>query len=110
MAHNHGSDYQVKVIHEDGTETLSEWTGQGNIPHILASLRKPRAKAYWLRERNITLADCAFCQDEEVTIVEYPLTDGLSLRNGPHDSAYLVSSGLKDASDLPAIRGKSTGR
>lgn len=25
MAHNHGSEYQVKVIHEDGTEALSEW-------------------------------------------------------------------------------------
>jgi hypothetical protein len=110
MAHNHGSHYQVKVIHYDGTEALSDWTDRGSIAHTLASLRKPQAKAYWLRERSITVADCTLCQDGEVTIVEYPLTDCLSLRNGPHDSAYLVSSGLKDASGLPAIRSKSAGR
>ena len=31
MAHNHGSEYQVKVIHEDGTEALSEWIEHGNV-------------------------------------------------------------------------------
>jgi hypothetical protein len=103
MAHNHGSNYQVKVIHEDGTELLSEWTDRGNIAETLASLRKPQAKAYTLRERTVV-------GDNEVTIVEYPLTDALSLRNDPRDSGYLVSSGLKDVSDPPVIRRKSAGR
>jgi hypothetical protein len=25
MAHNHGNEYQVKIVHADGTEELSEW-------------------------------------------------------------------------------------
>jgi len=25
MAHNHGNEYQVKIVHEDGTEELSGW-------------------------------------------------------------------------------------
>jgi hypothetical protein len=25
MAHNHGNEYQVNIVHEDGTEELSEW-------------------------------------------------------------------------------------
>ena len=38
MAHNHGSEYQVKVIHEDGTEELSEWIEQGNVAYTMATL------------------------------------------------------------------------
>ena len=55
MAHDHGSVYQVKVIHEDGTEELSEWIEPREIPYTLAALHKPQAVAYWLRERNITV-------------------------------------------------------
>jgi hypothetical protein len=110
MTHNHGSDYQVRVINEDGTEALSEWIDHGNVAQTLACLRKPQAKAYWLRERNIAVAACPLCQDIEATIVEYPLTDCLSLRSHPHDSDYLVSTGLKDPSAPPAIRSKSAGR
>ncbi len=108
MTHTHGSDYQVKVIHEDGTEALSEWIGHGNVAQTLVSLRKPQAKAYWLRERNIVVTVCPLCQDIEATIFEYPLTDCSSLRSHPHDD--LASTGLKDASVLPAIRGRSAGR
>ena len=25
MAHNHGNEYQVRIVHEDGTEELSGW-------------------------------------------------------------------------------------
>ena len=25
MAHNHGKEYQIRVVHEDGTEELSGW-------------------------------------------------------------------------------------
>jgi len=25
MAHDHGDEYQVRIIHEDGTEDLSGW-------------------------------------------------------------------------------------
>ena len=25
MAHNHGNEYQIRIVHEDGTEELSGW-------------------------------------------------------------------------------------
>jgi hypothetical protein len=86
MAHNHGSEYQVKVIHEDGTEALSEWIEHGNVAHTMAALRKPQARAYWLRERNVTVAACPLCRDRETAIAEYPLTDCLSPRSRLHAS------------------------
>jgi hypothetical protein len=110
MAHNHGSEYQVKVIDEDGTEALSEWIEHGNVEQTMAALRKPQARAYWLRERNVTLATCPLCRDREAAIAEYPLTDRLSPRSSPHDSSYLVSTGTKDPSDPPGMRRKSAAR
>ena len=102
MAHDHGSVYQVKVIHQDGTEELSEWIEQGDVPYTLAALHKPQATAYWLRERNVTVPFCPLCRDVETTVTEYPLTDHLSPRSHPHDSSYLVLTGAKDSCDVPA--------
>jgi hypothetical protein len=45
MAHNHGSEYQVKVIHEDGTEALSEWIEHGNVAHTMAALRQATSQS-----------------------------------------------------------------
>ena len=102
MAHDHGSIYQVKVIHQDGTEELSEWIEPREIPYTLAALHKPQAVAYWLRERNITVPFCPLCRDVETTITEYPVTNHLSARSHPHDSSYLVLTGAKNSHDLPA--------
>lgn len=102
MAHDHGSIYQVKVIHQDGTEELSEWIEPGEIPYTLASLHKPQATAYWLRERNVTVPFCPLCRDVETTVSEYPVTDHSSLRSHPHDSRYLVLTGAKNSHDLAA--------
>ena len=102
MAHDHGSVYQVKVIHEDGTEELSEWIEPREIPYTLAALHKPQAVAYWLRERNVTVPFCPQCQDVETTVTEYPVTNHLSARSHPHDSSYLVIMGAKNSHDLPA--------
>jgi len=102
MAHNHGSVYQVKVIHQDGTEELSEWLEWGDVPYTLASLHKPQATAYWLRERNVTAPFCPLCRDVETAVSEYPLTDHLSLRSHAHDSSYLVLMGAKDSRAVPA--------
>ena len=49
-----------KILDEDGTEALSEWAERGNVASMMASLSKPTAKAYWLRERNVTVAACSF--------------------------------------------------
>jgi hypothetical protein len=110
MAHNHGIEFQVRVIHEDGTEALSKWIEHENVAQTMATLRKPQARAYWLRERNVTVAACPLCRDKETAIAEYPLADYLSPRSRPHDSSYPVSTGSKDPSDLPVIRSKSAGR
>jgi hypothetical protein len=63
MAHNHGSEYQIRVIYEDGTEALSEWIEHEIVAQKLAGLRKPQARAYWLRERNAKVAECPLCRD-----------------------------------------------
>ena len=110
MAHNHGSEYQLRVIDGDGTETLSEWIEHENVEQTMAALRTPQARAYWLRERDVTLATCPHCRDREPAIAEYPLTDCLSPRTSPHDSSYLVATGAKDPSDPPEMRSKSAGR
>ena len=102
MAHNHGTVYQVKVIHQDGIEEVSEWIEQGDVPYTLASLHKPQATAYWLRERNVTAPFCPLCRDVETAVSEYPLTDHLSPRSHAHDSSYLVLTGAKDSRDVPA--------
>ncbi len=44
MAHNHGNEYQVKIIHEDGIEELSGWmNSQEQV--IQAMLRSTGHKA-----------------------------------------------------------------
>ena len=101
MTHNHGSEYQVKVIHEDGTEVFSEWIAQESIAYTMAALRKPQAKAYWLRERNVKVPFCALCQETETSVTEYPVTDHLSARSHVHDSSFLALTGVKDPCDLP---------
>jgi hypothetical protein len=80
MAHNHGAEFQVKVIHEDGTEAFSEWIEYGEIAPTIAALRKPQARAYWLRERDVTIATCPLCRDREASIAEFPLAGCLSSR------------------------------
>ena len=107
MPHTHGREYQVKVIDEDGTEALSEWIEHENVEQTMVALRKPQARAYWLRERDVTLATCSLCRDRETAIAEYPLTDCLSPRISPHDSSYLVSTGAQDPFDLDVMRSKS---
>jgi len=102
MAHHHGIEYQIKVIHEDGTEELSEWIEQGNVAYTMAALHKPQARSYWLRERDVTAPLCPLCRDIETAVIEYPLTESLSPRSHPHDSSYLVLTGAKERYDLPA--------
>jgi hypothetical protein len=109
MAQDHGSEYQVKVIYEDGTETLSNWIEHGDVEQTMAAFRKPNSKAYWLRERSITFAACPCCQNREASIAEYPLTDSLSQRGHPRDSSDLASRVSNDAPDL-SIRGQSAGQ
>jgi hypothetical protein len=86
MAHNHGYEYQIRIIREDGIEELSGWTNSTeHIAQAMIAVRKPQGKTYWLLVRNII---CPGCSDRE-QILEYPIIDIPSPRCIPHDSRYL---------------------
>ena len=68
MIHDHGSEYQVRIVHEDQTEELSGWmNGQEQLAHANAALHESAGKAYWLQTQNVL---CLHCLDREMTIVE----------------------------------------
>jgi hypothetical protein len=101
MAHNHGSEYQIRIVHEDGTEELSGWLNSPErVAQAIAESHRPQAKAYWLLERNLVCPDCL---DREQKVTEYPLTDIPSPRGSPHDSRYLVDVGSKNRYELEVV-------
>jgi hypothetical protein len=72
MTHEHGSQYRLRIVHEDETEELSRWMyRQEEVAQALNGLRGSPAKAYWLQVRNIL---CLNCLHTELTVVEFPLT------------------------------------
>jgi hypothetical protein len=94
MAHNHGNEYQVRVVHDDGTEELGGWMNtEEQLAQAMAVVHRAQGKAYWLRERN---ALCPNCLDKEQIIVEFPITDIPSPRCSPHDSHYLLAVGSRN--------------
>lgn len=94
MAHNHGSEYRVRIVHEDGTEEVSEWMNSAEqVAQAMAAGHRPQGKAYWLLQRNVL---CPNCLDRERIVMEYPLTYSPSPRCSPHDSRYLLAVGSRD--------------
>jgi hypothetical protein len=95
MAHDQGNEYQVRIIHADGTENVSGWM---NSEELLAQAMPPvhraQGTAYWLRKRNVLSPDCF--DKEQTIILECPITDIPSPRYCPHDSHHLVAVGSKD--------------
>jgi hypothetical protein len=72
MTHEHGSEYQVRIVHKDETEELSVWMDCPEaVAQAITRLRGSPAKAYWLQIRNIR---CLNCMDRRLTLVEFPLT------------------------------------
>jgi len=72
MTHDHGSEYQLRIAHEDKTEELSGWMNSPEkVAQAMTVLRGAPAKAYWLQIRNIL---CHNCLDKELKMVEFPLT------------------------------------
>jgi hypothetical protein len=72
MAHEHGSEYQLKIVHEDETEELSGWMNcPEDVAQTITGLRGSPAKAYWLQVRNIL---CFNCLPREQKVAEFPLT------------------------------------
>jgi len=99
MAHNHGNEYQVQIVHENGTEELSGWINSAEqVAQAMAAAPRPQGKAHrLLRVRNII---CPNCLDREQRIVEYPITDTPSPRCSPRDSRYLLAVGLRNRYEL----------
>jgi hypothetical protein len=102
MAHSHGNEYQVKIVHEDATEELSGWmNSEAQVAQVMAAVHRPQGNTYWLRERNVV---CPNCLDREQRILEYPFADTPSQRCRPHDSRYLLSVGYKNRYELLEVR------
>jgi hypothetical protein len=102
MAHNHGKEYQISIVHEDGTEELSGWMqSEEQVAPAMAAIHRPHGTAYWLRERNVL---CPDCRERDQRISEYPLTGIPSSRYSPHDSGYLLAVGYRNRSEVPAPR------
>jgi hypothetical protein len=100
MAHNHsneGNEYQIRIVHGDGTEELSEWMNSTDqVAQALAEVHITQGKAYWLLERNVL---CPECLDREHGL-EFPIMDIPSPRCMPHDSYYLLMSLSRNRSAL----------
>ena len=93
MAHDHGDEYQVRIVYQDGTEELSGWmNSEKQVAQVVAEIQPPPGTAFWLQARTVL---CPDCPDREQTIVECPLTGTPSPRSRPHDSYYLLRLGLK---------------
>ncbi len=85
MTHEHGSEYQLKIVHEDETEELSGWMHcPEDVAQTITGLRGSPAKAYWLQVRNILCTDCLH---REQKLMEFPLTP-TAAENGrfPHQT------------------------
>jgi hypothetical protein len=87
MAHNHGNEYQIRGIREDGIEELSGWMNSTEqVSQAMLVIHRPQGKTYWLLVRNIL---CPTCSGRE-PIMEYPIIMHVpSPRYIPHDSRYL---------------------
>jgi hypothetical protein len=94
MAHNHGKEYQIKIVREDGIEELSGWMNTTEqVAQTMLAVHGLQGKTYWLLVRNIVCPDCS---DKEQILMECPITNIPSPRYMPHDSGYLQVVESKD--------------
>jgi hypothetical protein len=102
MTHNHGNEYQIRIVHEDGTEELSGLlTSIDQVAQAITAVGRPQGKTYWLLVRNVLCPDCA---DRGQMIMECPITNIPSPRYMPHNSGYqqVVESSNRHASGFSA--------
>jgi len=86
MAHNHGYEYQIRIVHKDGIEELSGWMNSTDqVAQAMLAVQSPQGKTYWLLMRNVLCPNCS----DRGQILEYPIMDIPSSRFLPHDSRYL---------------------
>jgi len=93
MAHNHGNEYQIRIIFEDGTEELSAWMNSTDqVAQAMIAIHKPQGRTCWLRVRNIICPSCSVMEQ----VFEYPVMDIAFPRYIPHDSRYLQVAGSRN--------------
>ena len=96
MAHKHGNEYQIRMVHADGTEELSGWLpSAAQLAPTLVALHRPPGTAHWLQARSLR---CPDCRARDQGLWECPLTGIPSSRYRPHDSGYLHAAGWRDRS------------
>jgi hypothetical protein len=101
MGHSDGTEYQLKIVHDNGTEELSRWmNSEEQVAAAMAACHRLQGDAYWLRERNVGYPNCL---DSEQTILEFRLTYIPSPRYSPHDSHYLLAVGSRNQCELPEV-------
>jgi hypothetical protein len=94
MPHNHGKEYQIRIVYEDGTERAGGWMNrEEELSQAMAALPGTPGKTFWLRERNVPCPDCL--DIEQQMILEYRIANIASPRCRPHDSSYLLAVGSK---------------
>jgi hypothetical protein len=102
MAHKHGNEYQIRTIHDDGTEELCEWMNSEElVAEAMAAVHMARRRGCWLRERNVLCPDCI--EMEQHIIFECPITDIPTSRYRPHDSQYLAAVGSRNRYELHEV-------
>ena len=102
MAHIHGNEYQVIIVHENGAEELSGWmNSQDQLALAMAAIHRAQGNSYWLRERIVFCPDCV--DQEQQIVVECPIAYTPSPRCRPHDSRYLVAVGSKNRYESVAV-------
>jgi hypothetical protein len=97
MAHNHGNEYQIRIVRENGTEELSGWMNSTEqVAQAMILAYKTQGTTCWLLVRNIICSD-GFDSEQ---ILEYPIIDMPSARYIPHDSRYLQAVESRDRYSL----------
>jgi hypothetical protein len=86
MAHDHGYEYQIRIILDDGTEELSRrMKSIDEVAQVVIVAHKLQGKRCWLLVRNIICPNCS----ETEHVLEYPIMDTPSPRCIPYDSRSL---------------------
>jgi hypothetical protein len=86
MANNHGNEYQIRIVRDDGIEELSEWMNSTEkVAQAMYAIDRPQGKTCWLLVRNVLSPG----RSDEEQIMEYPIMHVPSPRYIAHDSRYL---------------------
>ena len=49
MAHNHGNEYQIRIVREDGIEELSGWMhSTEQVAQAMLAVPRPQGNTYWI--------------------------------------------------------------